>query len=86
MSHKKISRKPDVVYCSRIINGRFNYARRVNEMPDEDLWFLDESVFNLNVSISCAGPVSAEPQSRVRPNRGVNVSLLIAYPLNELSK
>ena len=67
-----------MVYGPRIINDRFNYARRVNEMSDEELWFLDESGFNLHIApLRCWSRVGRTPVQRVRPNRGVNVSLLM---------
>ena len=55
LSNKKITTKPAVVFDDRLTNQRLNYAQRVNQLPDQELWFLDESWFNLQLPISGAG-------------------------------
>ena len=39
-----------VVFTRDNIEQRYNYAVLVNRIPDEQLWFLDESGFNLHTA------------------------------------
>ena len=78
LSVQKISLKPGVVFDRRVMGERFNYAQRVEEMPDDGPWFIDESGFNLHIApIRCWSRVGKTPVVRVSANRGVNVSLLM---------
>ena len=79
LSHKKISTKPAVVFDEQVTEQRFDYAQRVNELPDQELWFLDESGFNLHIApLRCWAPKGGRPPVLAVPtNRGVNVSLLM---------
>ena len=79
LSHKKISTKPAVVFDDQVTEQRFDYAQRVNELPDQELWFLDESGFNLHIApLRCWAPKGTRPPVLAVPtNRGVNVSLLM---------
>ena len=79
LSHKKISTKPAVVFDDQVTEQRFDYAQRVNELPDQELWFLDESGFNLHIApLRCWAPKGRRPPVLAVPtNRGVDVSLLL---------
>ena len=78
LSKKVISLRPAVVFTQRNIDQRFTYAQRVNEMPDQELWFLDESGFNLHVApLRCWAPVGQTPVQPVPANREQNLSLLM---------
>ena len=70
--------KPAAVFTRRITQQRFDYATRVNDKPDQELWFLDESGFNLHVApLRCWSVVGVTPVEAVPVNRGKNVSLLM---------
>ena len=78
ISIQKISPKPGVVFDARITEARHDYAQEVNEMPDEELWFLDESGFNLHIApLRCWSRVGRTPVVRVPTNREKSVSLLM---------
>ena len=75
---KKTATKPAAVFDDRVTNQRLNYAQRVNQLPDQELWFLDESGFNLHIApLRCWAPKGRTPTLAVPTNRGVNVSLLM---------
>ena len=66
------------VFDDGVTNKRLNYARRVNKLKDRELWFLDESGFNLHIAPSrCWGPKGRATVQAVPTNRGVKVSLLM---------
>ena len=50
LSNQKITLKPDVVFTERIGQLRFDYADKVDGLLDVELWFLDETCFNLHVA------------------------------------
>ena len=78
ISHQMIVPKPAAVFTRRITQQRFDYATRVNDKPDQELWFLDESGFNLHVApLRCWSVVGVTPVEAVPVNRGKNVSLLM---------
>ena len=78
LSFQKASLKPAVVFGRQTMQRRFDYAQRVNGLPDEELWFLDESGFNLHIApLRCWAPKGRTPSIAVPTNRGVNVSLLM---------
>ena len=57
---------------------RFNYAQRVNQIDNRELWFLDESRFYLHTApLRCWAKRGTRPVQAVPTNRGVNVSLLM---------
>ena len=78
LTHQTISYKPSVVFTPRITQARFVYAEEVLDMPDEELWFLDESGFNLHLApVRCWSDCGRTPVHAVPANRGKNVSLLM---------
>ena len=78
LSHQMIVPKPAAVFTRRITQQRFEYAQQVNGRPDQVLWFLDESGFNLHLGpLRCWSDVGVTPVQAVPANRGQNVSLLM---------
>ena len=78
LSVQMISMKPGVVFGQQIMQRRFDYAQQVDELPDDMMWFLDESGFNLQTApLRCWSPLGRTPVVPVHANRGVNVSLLM---------
>ena len=78
LSNQKISTRPEAVLGPEIADQRFDYAQQVNELPDKELWFIDESGFNLHIApLRCWARRGRTPVQRVPTNRGVNVSLLM---------
>ena len=78
LSYQKISYKPAVVFTRRIINERRQYAQRIHECADQEVWFLDESGFNLHIApLRCWSTSGETPVQAVAPNRGKNISLLM---------
>ena len=78
LTHQMISYKPSVVFTPRITQARFEYAEEVLDIPDEELWFLDESGFNLHLAPArCWSDRGRTPVHAVPANRGTNVSLLM---------
>ena len=78
LSFQKASLKPAVVFGRQTMQRRFDYAQRVNQLPDQELWFLDESGFNLHIApLRCWAPKGRTPTLAVKTNRGVNISLLM---------
>ena len=75
---QKISLKPNAVFTARMTEQRFLYAQRVDVILDEELWFLDESGFNLHLApIRCWSMAGETPVQPVAPNRQENLSLLM---------
>ena len=80
---QKVSLKPNIVFTARMTEMRFQYAQRVEEIPDQELWFLDESGFNLHLASTRRWAVAGEtPVQPVPPNRQENMSLLMCISLN----
>ena len=78
ISVQKIALRPSVVLTEHHVDQRENYGRAVDQMPDEELWFLDESGFNLHLAPTrCWSEVGHTPVQDVPANRGRNVSLLM---------
>lgn len=78
LSHQMIAPKPAVVFTPRIVQARHDYAQRVVDMADAELWFIDESGFNLHLGPRrCWAEVGHTPVLEVPTNRGKNVSLLM---------
>ena len=75
---QKVSLKPSVVFTARMTELRFQHAQRVNDIPDEELWFLDESGFNIHLApLRRWSPAGETPVQPVPPNRQENLSLLM---------
>ena len=65
-----ITLKASVVNLPEMFDERFAYAAIVNTMPDAELWFMDESGFNLHVSpLRCWSRVGRTPVQTVPRNR-----------------
>ena len=78
LSHQKISLRPEIVFSERVLQLRSDYAEEVNGLDDEELWFLDETGFNLHVSpIRCWSEVGQTPVQPVQPSKGKNMSVLM---------
>ena len=78
LSIQKISLKPDVVFTERVMELRYDYADQVSCLFVEELWFLDETGFNLHVApIRCWSDVGHTPIEAVAPSKGQNISLLM---------
>ena len=85
LSHQMIVPKPAAVFTRRITQQRFEYAQQVNGRPDQVLWFLDESGFNLHLGpLRCWSDVGVTPVQAVPANRGQNVSLLMCIAPTDL--
>ena len=71
LSNQLISYKPGVVFTPQITQQRFQYAEQVNEIPDVEIWYLDESGFNLHLATSrCWAKRGHTPVHGVPANRG----------------
>ena len=78
ISHQMIVPKPAAVFTARITQERNEYARHVVDLPNQELWFLDESGFNMHVApLRCWSDVGVTPVQAVPANGGTNVSLLM---------
>ena len=78
LSYKRTALKGEITWTERVIESRFQYAMRVNAMPDDELFFLDETGFNLHVSVTRAwSEVGQTPVVVVPTNKGQNVSALV---------
>ena len=78
LSNQKILLKPEVVFTERIGDLRHDYAGEVDGLFDEELWFLDETGFNLHVApLRCWSVVGDTPVETVAPSKGQNMSLLM---------
>ena len=70
LSVQMITLKASVVNLPEMFDERFAYAAIVNTMPDAELWFMDESGFNLHVSpLRCWSRVGRTPVQTVPRNR-----------------
>ena len=49
ISVQMIAPKPGVVFTMRNVNQRFDFAEEIDEIPNEVLWYIDESGFNLHM-------------------------------------
>ena len=73
ISVQKIALRPSVVLTEQHVDQRENYGRAVDQMPDEELWFLDESGINLHLAPTrCGSEVGHTPVQDVPANRGRN--------------
>ena len=73
LSNQKIALKPDIVFTERMAEMRFDYAEE-DGMFDEELWFLDETGFNLHVAPNrCWSEVGETPVQPVTPGKGQNL-------------
>ena len=78
ISVQMVAPRPGVVFTQQNANKRHDYALQVETIPDEALWFIDESGFNLHLApLRCWAPVGQTPVQEVQANRGQNVSLLM---------
>ena len=78
LSHQKIVPRTAVVFTPRNVQQRFDYSQRVDVIPDAELWFLDESGFNLHLAPQrCWSDLGQTPVQAVPANRGRNRSLLM---------
>ena len=78
ISYKRTAFKGEVVLSQRIIDCRFDYGMRVNEMADEEILFLDETGFNLHIAVTRSwSQVGQTPVVIVPANKGQNVSALV---------
>ena len=50
LKHKQITTRPAVVFDPVTAGRRFDYAQQVNQIHDQELWFRDESRFNLHIA------------------------------------
>ena len=83
ISVQMVTPKPGVVFTQKNVNKRLEYARQVDPIPDEELWFIDESGFNLHLApLRCWSEVGHTPVQPVPANRGQNVSLLMCISLD----
>ena len=83
ISVQMVAPRPGVVFTQQNANKRHVYALQVETIPDEALWFIDESGFNLHLApLRCWAPVGQTPVQEVQANRGQNVSLLMCISLD----
>ena len=86
LTHQTISHKPSVVFTPRITQSRFEYADEVLDLPDEELWFLDESGFNLHLAPArCWSDCGHTPVHEVPANRGKTCRCSCALRMTESS-
>ena len=78
LSSQKIKLRPEIVFTERISRLRFGYAERVDPLSDDELWFLDETGFNMHVSpLRCWSEVGNTPVQPVQPSKQANLSVLM---------
>ena len=78
ISFKRTAFKGEVVLSQRVIESRFLYGTRVNEMTNEELFFPDETGFNLHIGETRSwSPVCQTPVVVVPSNKGQNISALV---------
>ena len=73
ISFKRTAFKGEVVLSQRIINTRFDYATKVDEIADDELLFLDETGFNMHIGVTRSwSEVGQTPVVVVPANKGQN--------------
>ena len=78
LMHEKISTRPFAVFNADMADKRFDYGQMVNQFNGQELWFLDESGFDLHIApLRRLARRGTRPVQAVPTNRGVNVSLLM---------
>ena len=75
ISHQTVSLKPEISFTQQTTEKRHEYTVQVFELLDEELWFLDESGFNLHVApLGCWSGVGQTPVLPVPTNREKSVT------------
>ena len=78
LSNQKVSLKPEISFSQRTAERRHEYAVQVSDLLDEELWFLDESGFNLHIApLRSWSAVGQTPVEAVPTNKEQNLSLLM---------
>ena len=78
ISFKRTAFKGEVVLSDRMIERRFLYGTQVDGMTNDELFFLDETGFNLHIGVTRSwSQVGQTPIVLVPANKGQNVSALV---------
>ena len=78
ISYKRTAFKGEVVLSQRIMDRRFEFGGQVDEMADDELWYLDETGFNLHIGVTRSwSEIGETPVVIVPANKGQNVSALV---------
>ena len=73
LSVQRLSFKSENVFTQDLFRARFEYATQIENVGDDELWFVDECGFNLHVApIRCWSVVGRTPIETVPRNRKRN--------------
>ena len=78
LSFQKTTSRAGVVFTPDMIRKRHDYAVIVDEIPDEQLWYINGSGFNLHIApLRAWAPKGTPPTQKVVANREANLTLLM---------